>query len=115
MVSRCDRSCSIVCRQFMGWKRSDPLLVGGANFLVENLPRWGGGTGKHEYYYWYYGTLVLFQMGGDWWKAWNGVLRDMLIRNQIKDMSFVGGILEMKTGVDVSRSAATTSGSTTGP
>ncbi|MHC5057088.1 MAG: hypothetical protein ACYTKD_20615 [Planctomycetota bacterium] len=68
-------------RQFMGWKRTDPLLIGGANFLVEDLPKWG--NGRHMYYYWYYGTLVMFQMGGDWWKQWNASLRDMLIGKQI--------------------------------
>ena len=70
----------ILCRQFMGWKRDDPLLVGGANYLMRHLPEWG--AQGYAFYYWYYGTLDMFQMGGDWWKAWNGALRDMLIANQ---------------------------------
>jgi len=69
-------------RQFMGWKRTDPLLIGGANYLVKTLPQWG--QKGWSMYRWYYGTLVMFQMGGDWWKQWNASLRDMLIQNQIK-------------------------------
>jgi len=70
-------------RQFMGWKRTDALLIGGANILVKKLPAWQA-KGKSMFYYWYYGTLVMFQMGGDWWKQWNANLRDMLIKNQVK-------------------------------
>jgi hypothetical protein len=74
-------SVAMLGRQFMGWKRTDPLLVGGANYLVEHLPKWG--QGGWMFYYWYYGTLVMFQMGGDWWKQWNASMRDMLISKQI--------------------------------
>jgi hypothetical protein len=66
-------------RQFMGWKRNSPLLIGGSNILVKKLP-----TDSSHFYYLYYGTLVMFQMGGDWWKQWNGKLRDMLIAKQVK-------------------------------
>ena len=72
-------------RQFMGWRRADPLLDGGAAYLMENLPDWGklGGRDRNTgFYYWYHGTLVMFQMGGDWWKAWNASTRDMLMVHQ---------------------------------
>ena len=75
---------AMVGRQFMGWKMIDPLLVGGANHLADNLPQWNGSEGW-QFYYWYYGTLAMFQMGGDWWKAWNVSMRDMLVDHQIAD------------------------------
>ena len=73
-------AAAMLGRQFMGWKRTDPLLIGGANYLAENLPEWGGDG--CNFYYWYYGTLAMFQMDGDWWKQWNASLRDMLIERQ---------------------------------
>ena len=70
----------LLCRQFMGWKRDNPVLKTGADYLMDSLPDWEGGN--VNFYYWYYGTLVMFQMGGQWWKAWNACLRDMLIERQ---------------------------------
>jgi hypothetical protein len=75
-------SVGMLCRQFIGFRREDPLLQGAAGYLAENLPEWEGGN--VNFYYWYYGTLVMFQMGGGHWKAWNGAIRDMLIDHQIK-------------------------------
>jgi hypothetical protein len=82
-------SVGMLCRQFMGWKREDPLLVGGANYLQGSLPEWG--HGNVNFYYWYYGTLVMFQMGGNWWKSWNASLRDMLIERQRKGPPKIDG------------------------
>jgi len=74
-------------RQFMGFKNNDPILLGGGEYLLENLPKWGLPNSGHSvngtnFYYWYYGTLSMFQMGGKYWKAWNNSLRDMLVQNQ---------------------------------
>ncbi len=33
-------------------------------------------------YYWYYGTLALFHMGGSWWKEWNPAMKDVLLKLQ---------------------------------
>ena len=74
-----------LCRLFMGWKPSDPEVMGSASFLLEDLPRWEDGDRGVNFYKWYYGTLVMFQVGGDHWKQWNESLRDMLVENQRKE------------------------------
>jgi hypothetical protein len=95
-------------RQFMGWKQNDPILIGAADYLMQHLPQWGG-NGKWMFYYWYYGTLVTFQMGGDWWKQWNASLRDMLIQNQIKsnDPTLDGSWEPINDGKEAGRAYST--------
>ena len=73
----------MVGRLFMGYKANDPMLIGGAEHLMENLPmKTNIRNGKVSFYYWYYGTLGMFQVGGKYWKAWNGMLRDHLVGSQ---------------------------------
>ena len=36
-------------------------------------------------YYWYYGTLAMFQVGGEPWKAWNEAMKTAIIDHQRKD------------------------------
>ena len=77
----------MVCRFFMGWKRSHPFMIGSANYLVEYLPRWMQGLEKGMaiawyHYYWYYGTLAMYQMGGRYWRAWNQQMKRMYTEKQ---------------------------------
>ena len=80
----------LVCRQFLGGSvKSDPLILKEANFLAQSLPVLQPVQGqrvapKPDFYYWYYGMLGMFQVGGRHWKAWNKVLRDRLIQTQCK-------------------------------
>jgi hypothetical protein len=37
-----------------------------------------------NFYFWYYATLCMFQMGGDTWKTWNSAIKAVLIKNQRK-------------------------------
>jgi hypothetical protein len=69
-------SVGILGRLFLGYPPSD--MIGGGNLLIETLPKWE----EQDFYYWYYGTLDMFQMGGDFWQQWNPAMRDMLVTNQ---------------------------------
>jgi hypothetical protein len=69
-------SAGMLGRLFMGTKPDE--LKGGAETLLERLPKWD----QKHFYYWYYGTLVMFQLGGEYWKQWNPAMKDMLIKNQ---------------------------------
>jgi hypothetical protein len=79
---RPDRRTAInmVCRLFMGVPRDDELLKLSARYPAAFPPKWG----EEDFYYWYYGTLACFQMGGDTWKTWNTTLKPTLVDNQRK-------------------------------
>jgi hypothetical protein len=77
----------MVCRFFMGWKRSHPQQIGSANFLLKFTPEWMAGMTQDQnvawyHYYWYYGTLAMHQMGGKYWRAWNQKIKRMYTEKQ---------------------------------
>ncbi|MCK6471423.1 MAG: terpene cyclase/mutase family protein [Planctomycetes bacterium] len=78
------RRTAIGClgRQFLGWKKED--LQGGVDWFVNKggVPNWGANGGSVDLYYWYYGTLCVFQQGGDVWKNWNESMKKALCDNQ---------------------------------
>ena len=39
---------------------------------------------KVNFYYWYYGTLCMFQMGNQYWSDWNKNIKGILVDNQRK-------------------------------
>jgi hypothetical protein len=75
-----------VCRIFLGYARSHPLCVGAANYLKKHLPTpaWPEKQDRQYMYYFYYGTLLMHQMGGDFWSSWNTALKPALTGAQIK-------------------------------
>jgi hypothetical protein len=70
----------LLCREYLGWKRDDPRLLAGAEFLANNSI---DGTNINAYY-WYYATQVLHHLGGDYWKHWNEVMRQVIPETQVK-------------------------------
>lgn len=80
-------AAGMVCRQFMGWKADADVLRKGARFLLDAPPSWQQAEEGKTFamYYWYYGTLAMFQMGGDYWKVWNIAMRDTLVERQRLD------------------------------
>jgi len=78
----------MVCRQFMGVPNTDPVMIKGADVLLKELPKWVPRSrvrdDPQEPYYWYYGTLAMFQMGGRHWQTWNEALKPVLVNNQCR-------------------------------
>ncbi len=73
----------MLCRIFADQDEKDPALAGGAKLMVADLPVYGGK--KTDYYYWYYGSLALFQYEGPTganFKAWNEAMTKALLPNQ---------------------------------
>ena len=82
-------AAGMLMRQFMGVRRDDPALRKAAATLEKFPPSWDASAGKYaskgtNFYYWYYGTLCMFQMGGKQWKTWNDALKPTLLDNQRK-------------------------------
>ncbi len=86
-------SVGLLMRLYLGWKRDLPEMQAGTDFLLTYLPETGTPQAtKRDTYYWYYATQVLFHMGGERWKKWNGRLRPLLLESQILEgeMAVVG-------------------------
>jgi len=65
-------------RLFLGVAHESPRLKLPAWRLIEDLPA----SNKVDFYYWYYATLCLFQLGEPYWKKWNAALVDTLLEQQ---------------------------------
>lgn len=62
--------------------KTDPMLNKGADLLSKCLPRWDVDAGSIDYYYWYYGSLAMFQVGGPRWNRWNEAMKSALLDHQ---------------------------------
>jgi hypothetical protein len=78
-------AAGLLMRQFMGMNRTAPILVAASDSIIKHPPVWEkGGEKKVNLYYWYYGTLGMFQQGGKYWPAWNKHMKKALLDNQRK-------------------------------
>jgi len=77
---------SMLTRVFIGEdpEKSVPIQKG-VKLLLERLPTWNEGDGSIDQYYWYYGTLAMFQVTGLPWKKWNRAMKKAIIAHQRKD------------------------------
>lgn len=70
-----------VCRQFLGIGGPGASSSEAAVELLDHLPTADG----FNVYYWYYGTLAMYQAGGPAWQRWNATVRDTLVNLQRRD------------------------------
>ncbi|MDX1944557.1 MAG: hypothetical protein SFU86_04050 [Pirellulaceae bacterium] len=84
-ASKTMTAVGLLMRLYTGWKRDNPNLAKGADYLKENLPAIGTPREpQRDTYYWYYGTQVMFHMGGEHWQAWNSRLHPLIVNGQTK-------------------------------
>ncbi|HYF51982.1 MAG TPA: zf-HC2 domain-containing protein [Planctomycetota bacterium] len=90
-------AAGMVINLFLGKDAMDPEVVSKAGVVTQDdaLPAWTftpkDATKDHQnLYYWYYGTLGCFQVGGDAWKKWNKKMIDALVPNQRQDGDAAG-------------------------
>ena len=81
---------ALCCLQFLGRGRTDSrvkactsrVLKDGLPFHVAN----SSGRGRTDFYRWYYGTLGMYQLGGESeaWRKWNDALKKTLLAKQVR-------------------------------
>lgn len=69
---------ALFSRQILGMKRSNPASLEAIDYLSKHMPR----QEEQDLYYWYYGTLAMYQYGGEPWRIWNERVRDSLLATQ---------------------------------
>ena len=77
-VSRTMTAEALVCRYFLDAANSPAAASEAAAFVGGERP----GVGQANFYYWYYGTLAMFQRQGDDWERWNKALQSELLARQ---------------------------------
>jgi hypothetical protein len=77
-------AAAVVSRVFMGASSKNPKILGGGSLMKQALPKWDVQAGTIDMYYWYYGSLAMFQLGGSFWKAWNPAMKSALVPTQLR-------------------------------
>jgi len=73
----------ILTRIFLGEDPTQsPMIRKGADLCVAKPPTWNPDDGSIDMYYWYYGTLAIFQVGGEAWKKWNAAMTKAIVEHQ---------------------------------
>ena len=71
---------AMMVRQFSGMGVKNHILVKGAELTRKLPPNWS----RKDFYFWYYATYAMHNMGGEYRVWWNRRVRDVLIQNQCK-------------------------------
>jgi RNA polymerase sigma factor (sigma-70 family) len=75
---------AVMCRQLLGWKPRDPVLLKGAATLEQNSP---APTLANAYYY-HFATRAMHGTGGPEWEAWEPKMATILLGRQDRDGSW---------------------------
>jgi hypothetical protein len=80
-------AAALACRIFILESEANarPEILGAGNLLKNNPPKWEDKAGTIDMYYWYYGTLAMFQLGRQYWKAWNEPMKNALVPTQQRE------------------------------
>jgi hypothetical protein len=75
-------ACGLVCRLLLGEDPKAEMVRKGADLCAGLPPAWRPEQGAIDMYYWHYGSLALFQVGGAPWKKWNEATVRALAKKQ---------------------------------
>ncbi|MCU0712789.1 MAG: hypothetical protein MUC43_12070 [Pirellula sp.] len=71
-------------RLFRGYSVTDPTIRRANDWIAKQAPS------VSDVYYNYYATQFMFHVGGDRWKNWNAVMRELLIHSQTLEGPMAG-------------------------
>ncbi|MFT7640942.1 MAG: squalene cyclase, partial [Pirellulaceae bacterium] len=77
---------ALMCRHYIGMNRNRQAIVEAMDYVHAKPPV----PGKANYYYWYYGTLSLFQSKSPRWEQWNRQMQTELLSRQRTDGAMAG-------------------------
>ncbi len=69
--------------------RQKKVMTLAANTMLERPPKWAD-DGSIDFYYWYYGSYAMYQMGGEHWKKWHKAITPPVLSHQRRDGNFTG-------------------------
>ncbi|MHC4668670.1 MAG: prenyltransferase/squalene oxidase repeat-containing protein [Planctomycetota bacterium] len=74
---------AMLCRIQMGEDpRASETIRRGVQLCLEVPPVWNHDDGSIDMYYWYFGTMALFEVGGAAWKRWNQQMLTAIVQHQ---------------------------------
>jgi len=85
--SRSMTAVAVLSRVFLGEDPNSKMVRLGAERCIECLPTWNEDDGSIDMYYWYYGSLAMFQVGGTPWKKWKKAMVPTVVKSQHDDGS----------------------------
>ena len=71
---------ALVCRYLLEKTPAVDTVNEAVAYVNQSLPE----ETRINYYYWYYGTMAMYQVGGEPWKQWNDRLTSILVARQIQ-------------------------------
>ena len=77
---------ALACRQFLGLTPENPATREAGDYLLGEVPT----EELANLYYWYYGTIAMYQLQGTYWQRWNENLRKTLLARQVKTGPLAG-------------------------
>ena len=71
----------LLARQHLGVKRTDPMMIDGARYLMGHLPD----SAQPNLYYWFPATMAMHNVNGTDWDTWWRQVRRVLVGSQERD------------------------------
>jgi len=91
-IDRCETTTAVglFCRFLLGTSPDKaPIMAKAADLIGKKPPQWDD-KGSIDFYYWYYGSNAMYQMGGAHWDKWSKAIRRALLPKQRVDGNFAG-------------------------